>query len=66
MVARDRLELLAGGLQLVGVTDASPLPDDRAHGGERRCRPHGRYGLDGRPATRHGHRSATIKLMLGR
>ena len=32
MVARERLERLARrhGLQVVGVTDASPLPDDRA------------------------------------
>ena len=32
MVARDRLESLARrhGLQLVGVADASPLPEDRA------------------------------------
>lgn len=32
MLARERLESLARrhGLQLVGVTDASPLPDDRA------------------------------------
>ena len=32
MAARDRLEALAErhGLQLVGITDAAPLPDDRA------------------------------------